>query len=182
MRAKSVSFERGRDPKDTLEIGNKNLRYLNTMFRKKRWFAPLQPIIAGLSEGSIPEKEVVKFIERGIIHYDTRKSLLWYDWFMEDGNIFWDNQEERLMITFEIPGNDYFEYRKVYCEFLRSENFVHGNHYIIHSWLKATQENGESETLFDQSNLFFVDDREFKLSLAINQMSRVVEDTIKSLD
>ena len=183
VRAREVNFERTNDPKETLGIGNENLRYLNKIKREKRWFAPLQKVIAGLVEGSIPEKSVVDFIERAIIYFDTRKGLSWYEWFSEDGNIFWDPQEEKLVITFYMPENDYFEYRKIYCELLRSDNFIHGNHYIIHSWLKATkQETGETENLFDQSNLFYVEDSNFKMSVAINQMSKVVEDTIKNLD
>lgn len=182
MRAKSVSFERGKDPKDTLEIGNKNLRIFNKMLKNKLWFAPLQPVINGLTEGSIPESDLEKFIERAIIHFDTKKSLSWYDWFIENGNVFWDNQGEVLIITFDMPDNDYFESRRVYCEILRSENWILAAHYTIHSYLKTINEEWEEDRLFHQSNLYYSDDENFKMSSAINQISRVVEDAIKNLD
>ena len=185
MRAKTVEFERGRDPKDTLELGNKNLRYLNKITREKKWFAPLQPVINGLMEGSIPEKDAVNFIERAIVHYDTRKGLVWYEWFEESGNVFWDKQSEKMFITFEMPENETSvgdtEYLKIYCDLLQNESFIHDQTYQIHSWLWLTNLSGNGEEHFAESRLFYPDDEHFKMSVAINIISKVVEDTIKNI-
>ena len=68
MRAKTVNFERGKDPKEVLEIGNKNLRDFNHMFKSKQCYSePMQPMILGLLEGSVKELDAVKFVEKAII-------------------------------------------------------------------------------------------------------------------
>lgn len=185
MRAKEVSFERGKDPKDVLELGNKNLRAFRKMVDDKNWFGPLQPLIRGLMEGSIPEKEAIKFIDRGIIHYDTRRSLAWYKDWEETGNCFWDKQADKLWIIFEMPPADFLDitrYRKIYCQILESENFIHREHYAIQSYLKITQDKGMGEENFHESMLFYPDDDNFKISNIINIINKTVENTIKYTD
>ena len=185
MRAKTVEFERGRDPKDALSIGNERLRQFRRFVKDKKWFAPMQTMIDGLMEGAIPEKEAVDFVERAIVHYDTRKSLIWYKDFEETGNVFWNKQNDNLSIIFEMPEVDFLnitKYRKVYSEILRNESFIHDRTYQIHSWLKITQDDGEVEELFQQHNLFYPYDTSFKMSNVIHQINKVVEDTIKYTD
>lgn len=185
MRAKTINFERGKDPKDTLEIGNKNVRDFRKALKEKDYLgAHLQTMILGLTEGSIPEKDAIQFVEGAIRYYDKNKELLWYDWYFENGYCFWAKDVHKFVITFEMPEDDYWGDLKVRTEIFESKSLqyespIFESNTVLQS-INLT--NNIRDQHFQQNHMFYSDDQFFKMGIIINQISRVVETTIKEMD
>ena len=80
MRAKLVTenirFERGQDVKDALQVGYENARIFNRALKKRDYFEPvLEPMIEGLKEGAIKERDAIRFIDGGINKYHPRRII-----------------------------------------------------------------------------------------------------------
>jgi len=185
MRAQTVNFERGLNPKDALEIGRKNARDFRKALQEKdyRGEGHLQNMINGLTEGSIPEDEAIKFIENGIIHFNTKRSLHWYEWFSKDGYCFWGSDVDKFIITFDMPDFDYFGqslWRKIRCEIFEVESLQDWR-YEIDTKLQVEGENNSMREIFPQNNVFPANDPVFKLGTVVHSISRVVENAIRNL-
>jgi hypothetical protein len=194
LRAKKINeikFERGQDPKDALNVGYENARIFNKTVREKDYFAPvLEPMLNGLKEGSIKIKDADDFIFTSIIVYNDKKHLVWYNWFINTSHIFWDENRDELVITFDMPEIDFFQItkdRKIICRMGESETFVHDRHYIINTKLKVTDWDPDSDThdideVFHETNMFYSGDEVFKMPALIHNINKVVETAIKNMD
>ena len=187
MRAQTVNFERGKEPKDALGIGNKNARTFNKALHEKDYFAPvLENMLEGLNEGSVLEKDAVKFVHGAISKADVKQKFAWYDWFYDEGLLFWNSQGEEFIITFDLPEIKFLnitKYRKIRCKILKNE-FSHGNYdYEISSFLQVQSDEEELvEEVFHQNNVFPLDDDIFTMAFVCKSISSVVEATIKNMD
>lgn len=189
MRAKSVNevkFERGQNPKDSMELGNENLRKFNKALNSRNYFAPvLEPMLDGLKEGSIKERDAVRFIDGAFAKYHPRRNLIWYDWWTDSGHAYWDNDLNRFFITFDLPEIDFLDitkYRKLICILMESENWVHDRHYLINSRMRIEDSPGpDVEETFAETNMFYPDDPVFKIPALIHNINKVVETTIKNM-
>jgi hypothetical protein len=190
VRAKRVNenirFERGQDIKDTLHVGYENARIFNKALQKRDYFEPvLEIMLEGLKEGSIKERDAIRFIDGGIHKYHPRRIISWFEWYEETSNLFWDKQFEQFVITFDLPEIEWFQitkFRKIYCKLYYSENWEKEKNYFIKSYLKITQDDGEVEELFEHSNIFYPGDDIFKMPAVIHNINKTVEATIKNMD
>lgn len=184
MRAKTVNFERGLDPKDSLEIGNKNIRSFRNVLNEKDYLSPhLQTMILGLTEGSIQEKDAIQFVEGAIKYYDKNRELLWYDWYFDNGYCFWAKDVQKFVITFSLPEDDYWGVLNIRTEIFESKSLqyaspVFESNSILYSHNFTNQRRADH---FHQNHMFHPDDPVFKMGVIINQITRVVEASIKNM-
>lgn len=181
--SESLEFERGQDPKDALSIGNRNARKFRKVLKEKDYLgAHLETMLDGLKEGSISEREAEQFVYGAISAFDEIRHLLWYDWFYEDPIVFWGSDVEKFIITFGLPEDQFWGDLNIRCEIFeesKSKNFQ--RHYEITSVLQSQKPGESTEEHFHQNNMFLTTDNIFSMKSAINQISRVVEATIKNM-
>ena len=190
VRAKSVNenirFERGHDPKDSMEIGYENARIFRKALNGAHYYAPvLEPMLDGLKEGSIKVEEADKFIWEALVAYNDRKRIAWFNWFINTSNISWDSNRDELEITFDMPELEFLgdtKYRKIVCRMGESDTFVHGRHYIINTRLDIVEDGKVEDQIFHETNMFYADDEVFKIPALIHNINKVVETAIKNMD
>ena len=186
MRAKTINFERGKDPKDALEIGNKNARYFRKALKSDNVYniPVLSNMIDGLAEGSITIAEAERFVRKAISDYDKKQKLLWYDW-MYDGEVFWDKYGEQLVIKFPMPNNELLEVdREIEIRATIAKSMSEENGEMFKSRVLAKVKDPDldyAEEHFDQDNWFDPDDLHFGMGFIINKIRSVVENVIKNL-
>jgi hypothetical protein len=189
MRAQTVNFERGLDPKDSLEIGNKNAREFRKALREKDYFSPaLQNMIIGLREKSVSEKDAIKFLDGAINKYDKDRgqTIIWYDWYHDSwNNAYWNTNYDKFIITIEMPDNEKLEMeqdRKVICEINETLSGDHGQMFQIRTYAHIKNDFGNFyEDHFEKENVFFPNDGAFNLLWTCRLINHVVETAIKEL-
>jgi len=187
MRAQTVNFERGLEPKDSLGIGDKNARTFNKALHEKDYFAPvLENMLNGLNEGSVLDKDAVQFVHEAISKANVKQKFAWYDWFYDNGLLFWNPHGEEFIITFDLPEIKFLnitKYRKIRCKILKDE-LSHGNYdYEISTFLQVQSDEEEFvEEVFHQNNVFPLNDNIFTMAFVCKSISKVVESTIKNTD
>ncbi len=185
MRAQTVNFERGLDPKDSLEIGNKEGREFRIALRNKNYFAPvLENMINGLEQGFVSEEYAIKFTDGAIERFDKHSKLLWIDWYHDTGNnAYWNSNSGKWIISVDIPVNDLELERKIICEI--SQSFNKEKKFSIYkvrgfARIKSLEEDFP-EDHFEKENVFYPGDELFTLMWSIKVISRVIETVIKNL-
>jgi hypothetical protein len=193
MRAKTVyeniNFERGIDPKDSLEIGDKEAREFKKALRGKDYFAPvLANMINGLVKKTVSEKEAIRFVDGAIDKFDKSKNqkLLWYEWYQDSwNNAYWNTDHDKFIIKVEMPDNELFDMdqdRKVICEISPILSSEFGDMFKIRSFAKIKNEyENFYETPFYKENVFLPNDDAFTLLWACRSINYVVETVIKEL-
>lgn len=183
MRAKTVNFERGLNPKDALEIGNENARDFKKAIAEKNYFGThLQTMIDGLKEGSIKEKDVKVFVYEAISSYDSNRNLLWHEWFEKTGLIFWRKDVEKFIITFDLPHDSFWGDLKIQSEISEVISTQMGKMFEINTVLQSKKPDEDLvEEHFHQNNAFIPKFDLFTIRSVIQQISRVVEATIKEI-
>ena len=181
----NISFERGQDVKDALNVGYENARIFNKALSKREYFQPvLEPMIKGLEEGSVKERDAIRFIDGAIHKYHPRRIISWYEWYEEDSHLFWDKDRLEFNITFNMPEIEWFQitkYPKLICQLGENDTFIHDRHFLINSRLRVTQDDGSIEDLFSETNMFYPGDEIFKMPAVIHNINKVVETAIKNL-
>jgi len=187
MRAKTVNFERGQDPKDALGIGKEEAREFRKALKSDDTFRipVISNIINGLTDGFISIAEAERFIRKSIGEYDKYRKLIWYDWMYDDGEIFWDKHSESLVIKFPMPNNeksDIIQEREIRTTIAKSMSKVNGE--MIKTRILAKVEDpatGYTEEHFDKDNWFMPTDQTLKMAFIINTINSVVTETIHNL-
>jgi len=184
MRAQTVNFERGQDPKDALSIGNRNARNFKKALKNRDYLGRyLETMINGLTEGSIPEKDAINFIEGAIMEFHAKRHILWKDWYFENGFSFWGSDIDKFIITFDLPeDSDHWGFLKIRSEIYESESGLAGKIFEIDTVLQSEKVGEEAiEEHFHQNNVFPPGDHSFHMKFVIKQISEVVEATIKNM-
>jgi len=182
VRAKTVNFERGMDPRDSMGIGDPDARKFMEAFRDKDYFAPvLESMLNGLKKGSIKEENAVRFTHGAVLKAEAKQRFAWYEWFKESGLMFWSPKSKEFIITFDLPDIDFLDltkYRKIRCK-ISTGTIGYG----IESFLQV-QTSGEEfvEEIFHHDNIFMGSDPIFTLAFVLKSISTVVETTIKNMD
>lgn len=175
MRAKTVNFERGKDPKTSMEIGNQNLRNVKYALENEDWKAPaLQSMIDGLEEGSVNPSLADELIDRSIRDVVAGHSLLWYEWYDEDHISYWNTDSEEYIIEIDPPG--FFEDLKIICKILSIKSFQDFE-FKIEAYCDI-----DNTKHFEQEHVFEKNDEAFDIRYVINDISRVAEATVKNIE
>jgi len=189
MRAKTINFERGLDPKDALEIGNKNAREFRQALQEKSYFShALKNMIIGLQEKSITEKDAIKFVDGAIDKFDKSRgqNILWYEWYHDSwNNAYWNTNYDKFIITIEMPANEKLEMdqdRKVICEISETLSGDHGQMFKMRAYAHIKNDFEDFyEDHFEKENVFFPNDDSFSMLWACRLINYVVETVIKEL-
>lgn len=183
----SVNFERGLDPKDALEIGNKEVREFRKALKSDKTYniPVISNMIDGLINGSVTIAEAERFVRKSIGDYDKRQKLLWYDWMYDDGEIFWDKYGEQLVIKFPMPNMESMDIEReieIRATIAKSMSEKYGEMFKTRVLAKVRGLDIEyTEEHFDQDNWFEPDDLHFGMGFVINIIRSVVNTTIKNL-
>ena len=189
MKAKTVNFKRGLDPKDVLEIGNKEVREFRIALMKKEYFYPvLQNMIRGLKNGSILEKDAIKFVSGAInkFYKSKNKRFLWQDWYNNSlNNSYWNSNNDKFIIQIELPQNtllDKFPEGKVICELSDSFSVDFGDMFRIKVFASIkNNDEGYFENHFRKENIFDSNDYFFSMDWVCKLINTTVETVIKEL-
>jgi hypothetical protein len=195
MRAKTINFERGLDPKDALEIGDKEAREFRKALRYEDYFYPvLKNMINGLKKKTVNEKEAINFVNGGINEFNIWRNKKyknslgpdWYQWYKETrNNAYWNTDHDKFIITIQMPDNEKLNMdqdRKIICEISPTFSQINGEIFRIRSYahIKNNFENFY-EDHFEKENVFLQHDESFTLLWACKMINSVVETVIKEL-
>lgn len=183
MRAKKVQFQRGADPKDTLDIGNKKLRAFLRDLEEGNYFGSLTPVMELLEEGAIGHDEINEFIIKGIINYASdmgrRITVSWQSDFLEYHNIFWEARDQVLYIIFNSDEISRVNKYITRISKIRSADSQRNAYKVITE--SHSSSIGRMETGIGESNFFDYKDDYFTLKFVIKQISKVFFHTIENL-
>jgi len=173
MRAKTVNFQRGLDPKEALEIGNENLRQFHKDMDNGNFLAPLHILMDGLERGYISDKEADEFII-GAVRTSAPRYWEWTKWFEDTRNIYWSEFNESLNINFTLP------------DFKRIKTWIgkiteHDGGYWFKMRTSSTDKNGNGYGI-ETENVFSDDDYAFTSKFILNQINRVFTETVRNID
>jgi hypothetical protein len=172
MRAKTVNFERGLDPKEALDLGNKDLHDFRRAYREGNYKFPLDTIMDLLESGAISNKEADDFITDGIKNHSP-KSWQWITWFENTRNIYWSDTNESINITFTLP------------DFKRIKTWIGKIHfkgvYFFKMRTISTNKNGKGYGISEQ-NVFDEADYMFNIVFITKQINKVFIETARNID
>lgn len=174
MRAKTINFERGKDPKTSMDIGNKNLRNVKKALENENWVVPaLQSMIDGLEEGSVKPSMADDLMHESIRDVVSGYSLLWYEWFVEDSASYWNTNSKEYIIEMNPTG--FSIDLRIICKLLSIKSLQDYEYKIeVYCDIDGTKH-------FEQEHVFEKDDPAFDIRYVINDIGRVAEATVKNI-
>ena len=173
MRAKTVNFQRGLDPKEALSIGNENLRKFHKALDDGNFELSLDILMNGLEGEYISDQEADEFITGGVRIF-APSYWKWTEWFYETKNIYWSKFNESLNINFTLPD---FKGIKTWIGKITD---AEGNYYYkmrTYSSDKNGKEYGIAE-----DNVFELDDYMFTTKFILKQINKVFTSTVQNID
>jgi len=174
MRAKTVNFERGIDPKDSLQIGNAKLRKFKEDLRSKNFLAPYDNLVDLLEEGFISDKDAEEFIIGGVKeyapkHYRLSEESEWVEAFLKTNNIYWSKFDESLNINFVLPN------LKRINTWIGKISTAEG-HIVFRMKTGSYSPEGNDYDI-KEANIFYYNDEVFCVKYLLKQIDRVVSST-----
>lgn len=173
MRAKTVDFQRGLDPKDSLSLGNENLRKFRKSLAKKDFLVPWDNMIDLIEAGMITDEDAKEFIVGAIKEY-APKHIDWLPSFIETANIYWDKFDESLNISFSLPDS------KKIQTWIGKISTAEGH--IVFKMKTGAYSPDNKDYDIKESNIFYYNDELFGIKFFIRQTSRVIATIRINLD
>jgi hypothetical protein len=181
MRARLVNFQRGLDPKEALDLGNKNLRKFRKDLQSGNYTEPLNILIDGLENGYISDEETDEFLTGGIIN-NARIDYYWPGFFRDTKNIYWSKGNESLNINFVLP--DFKRIKtwigKMYLKPGAQINFKDSDYYYKMR-TSSTDKSGKGYGISEE-NTFEKDDYAFTVKFIISQINKVYKATLINIE
>jgi len=168
MRAKTVNFERGIDPKDSLQIGNVQLRKFKEDLRNKNFLATYDNLVDLLEGGFISDKDAEEFIVGGVKEY-APKHFEWVEAFMETNNIYWSKFDESLNINFVLPN-----FKRINT-WIGKISTAEG-HIVFRMKTGSYSPEGKDYDI-KEANVFYYNDELFGVRYLLKQIDRVIAST-----
>jgi hypothetical protein len=171
LRAKTVSFHRGLDPKDSMGIGYAGRRKFLKDIESGYFFGSLEVLMEGLEIGYISEEEADHYLTNGISE-NAPKSWQWTEGFRKTREIYWNSFEKSLNIDFYLP-----DYKKI-------RTWVGKIHFNGVYYFKMRTTCTDSRGLgykFQQENIFEPDDYAFTIKFIMSQINKVLAESIKNI-